>query len=64
MKKLKTLSKKKKPHRRTQECGDYQRERVERLKRGRGINGDGKRLDLGWRTHNAIYRWYIIELYT
>ena len=48
MKKLKTLSKKKKPHRRTQECGDYQRERVERLERGRGINGDGKRLDLGW----------------
>ena len=21
-----------------------------------GINGDGRRLDLGWRTHNTIYR--------
>ena len=29
-----------------------------------GIHGDGKRLDLGWWTHNTIYRWCITELYT
>ena len=21
-----------------------------------GINGDGRRLDVGWRTHNTVYR--------
>ena len=28
------------------------------------INGDGRRLDLGWGTHNTMYRGCIIELYT
>ena len=28
-----------------------------------GINGGGRRLDLGW-TRNTIHRWCIIELYT
>ena len=27
-------------------------------------NGDGRRLDVGWRTHNMIYRCSVIELYT
>ena len=32
---------------------------------GKGeINGDRRRLDLGWWTHNTIYRWCIIKLYT
>ena len=26
-----------------------------------GISGDGRRLDLGWLTHNTIYRCCIIE---
>ena len=28
-----------------------------------GLNGDGRRLDLGWWTHSTIYRWCVIELY-
>ena len=28
------------------------------------INVDGWRLDLEWWTHNTMYRWYVIELYT
>ena len=27
-------------------------------------NSDGRRLDLGWQTHSAIYRGRIVELYT
>ena len=29
-----------------------------------GINGDRWRLDLGWWTHNIIYSWCVVELYT
>ena len=29
-----------------------------------GINDDGRRIDLGWWTHNMMYRWCVIELYT
>ena len=29
-----------------------------------GINGDGRRLDLGWGTHNTVYRWWVVELCT
>ena len=29
-----------------------------------GINGDSRRVDLGWWTHNTTYRWCIIESYT
>ena len=49
MKKVKELSRKKN-HRHRQQCGDYQRERgVGEIKEGkRGINGDRRRLDLGW----------------
>ena len=32
--------------------------------KGDQIYGDKKRFDLGWWTHNTIYRWYIRELYT
>ena len=33
-------------------------------RRGKGgIDGDGRRLDLGWWTHNTIYSWCVIELY-
>ena len=48
------------------QSGDYQRKggggRVE--EGNGGVNGDGRRLDLGWWAHNALYRWCIIELYT
>ena len=27
-----------------------------------GISIDGWNLDLGWRTHNTVYRWHVIEL--
>ena len=27
------------------------------------VNGDGKRLDLGWWTHNTVHRWCIVKLY-
>ena len=30
----------------------------------RGINGDGRRPDLGWSTHNTLYRWCVVELCT
>ena len=29
-----------------------------------GTNGGGRRLNLSWWTHNTIYRWCTIELYT
>ena len=29
----------------------------------RGVNGDGRRRDVGWRTHSAGHRWCVIELY-
>ena len=29
-----------------------------------GINGDGRRLDLGWWTHNIVCRWCVVELCT
>ena len=29
----------------------------------RGRNGEGRILVLGWWTHNAIYRWCVIDLY-
>ena len=42
-----------------------EKERWGEVKEGTGkINGDGRGLDLGWWTHNTIYRWCIIELYT
>ena len=28
-----------------------------------GINGDGRRLDLGWRTHNTVYMIYYWTVY-
>ena len=35
------------------------------LEEGTGeVNGDGRRLDLGRWTHNMMYRWCSIELYT
>ena len=29
-----------------------------------GINGDWRRFEFGWWTHNTMYRWCIIEFYT
>ena len=29
-----------------------------------GINGDGRRLDLGWWTHSTVHRWCVVELCT
>ena len=41
------------------------RKGMEEVEEGKGgVNGDGRRPDLGWQTHNTIYRWCIIELYT
>ena len=57
-----------KPHRHKQQYGNYQRQWgwEEDVGEGEGsqIYGDGRRLDFGWRTHNATYRRYIIELHT
>ena len=50
---------------RRQNYGDYQRERGWGEVEDKGErNGDGRRLDLGWWTHNAIYRGCMIEFYT
>ena len=45
-------------HTHRQQCGDYQRVRGGGGggRHYRGINGDGKRLDMGWSTHDTIYR--------
>lgn len=53
-------------HRHKQQCGDNQMEKGWReVNEGKGgLNGDGKRLDLGWYRHNTLYRCCIIEMYT
>ena len=60
MKTVKGFSKlaNKQTHRRRQHYGDEQRKKgVGQVEEGkRGINGDGRRIDLGWWTHNTIYR--------
>ena len=50
MKKVKGLSTKKDTHRHRQQYGDYQGERgMGEVEKGKGrINGDGRRLDIGW----------------
>ena len=30
----------------------------------RGVNGDGRILDLGWWTHSTVYRWCVVGLCT
>ena len=64
VKEVKGLSKNqnKKPRRPRQQYGDYQRERAGGGRSGqKRINGDGRRPDFGWWTHNTIYTWWIIE---
>ena len=45
--------------------GDYQRGRAVwgGNREDRGINGDGRRLNLGWWIHKTIHRWCTVELY-
>ena len=55
--------KRKRTHRRRQQSGDSRgKGSWEEVEEGTGgINGDGRRRDLRWWTHNTLDRWCIIE---
>ena len=65
VKKVKGLSKTKKPHWQTTKWSLTEGKGVGEVEEGKGgINGDEKRLNLEWSTHDTIYRLFVIDLYT